>query len=520
MAIVFLEPADFSAVQALQILTVLNDATDPRQLAQRIEIAGEPDIGERLAQRLLEARARLPGGFSRLEQVLAVPQIGPERFSDLCTAIIGIDLRRQWHAGPATPATGGGAIAGPALEARAQRQPAWLGQPVWLRLTARDADGRPLVNRLLTLSTDSGVLELGHALGARRGRVLQARSGTDGSLRVLLLPAAAEALAVGPQAALESALDGLPAAATAPLDLASALQGLVAGYQQAAARALRQALDHYSAAARTSLDAAGREAPLQAHWPLVSAVVRADLHAGAGSASVAQACLPVHWQDWTLAWLHYMERDLLQRLDFSGRFGAARLRSDAGHLVGDLLSESTAAFAALDGQASRWLGGRLLEQATTAFLATETTELDLGTREQLYASLPGTGTRVALAISAPPALTPLAPAPTAPLAPTREFELQTATLEAQLAEMRALEQRITLQSESITAAETRIGRQAGEVADQHQQFRSEYDAFQQDNARFDTRYRSFQTESAQLQTDLRRIETDVSDLKRNRPTPR
>ena len=153
MAIVFLEPADFSAVQALQILTVLNDATDPRQLAQRIEIAGEPDIGERLAQRLLEARARLPGGFSRLEQVLAVPQIGPERFSDLCTAIIGIDLRRQWHAGPATPATGGGAIAGPALEARAQRQPAWLGQPVWLRLTARDADGRPLVNRLLTLST-------------------------------------------------------------------------------------------------------------------------------------------------------------------------------------------------------------------------------------------------------------------------------------------------------------------------------------------------------------------------------
>lgn len=520
MAIVFLEPADFSPAQALQILAVLNDATDPQQLAQRIEIAGEPDIGERLAQRLLAARASLPGGFTRLEQILAVPQIGPERFSDLCTAIIGVDLRRQWRSGTAAPAPDSSSAAGPVLEARAQRQPAWLGQPVWLRLTARDADGRPLVNRLLTLSTDSGVLELGHALGARRGRVLQARSGTDGSLRVLLLPAAADSLGAGPQAALETALDGLPVSATAPVELATALQGLVAGYQQTAARALRQALDHYSAPARAGLDTAGTAAPLQAHWPLVSAVVRADLHAGAGAASAAQACLPVHWQDWTLAWLHYLERDLLQRLDFNGRFGAARLRSDAAHLVGDLLSESTAAFAALDGQASRWLGGRLLEQATTDFLATETTALDLDTREQLYASLPGMGTRVALATSAPPTLTPLAPAPLAHLAPTREFELQTAALETQLAEMRALEDRITLQSESIAAAETRIGQQAVEVADQHQQFRSEYAAFQQDNARFDTRYRSFQTESTQLKSDLRRIETDVSDLKRNRTPPR
>lgn len=64
MATVTLEPADLTPAQAARVLALLNAAASAQTLADAIEIPGELDIGVRLAQRLLDARAAA-GGASR-----------------------------------------------------------------------------------------------------------------------------------------------------------------------------------------------------------------------------------------------------------------------------------------------------------------------------------------------------------------------------------------------------------------------------------------------------------------------
>ena len=69
MPIVYLQPSDLSAVQAARVLAFLNAASSAAQLDRDIEFPGEPDIGLRLGQRLLDARAALGGQFTDIVQV-------------------------------------------------------------------------------------------------------------------------------------------------------------------------------------------------------------------------------------------------------------------------------------------------------------------------------------------------------------------------------------------------------------------------------------------------------------------
>ena len=102
MPIVHLEPRDLSLLQAQQVLDFLNRARNAQQLARDIEVPDEPDIGVRLGQRLLDARAALGGTFTAIGQVRAVRLIGPERFTEICVAALGFEPERWvelFHAG-------------------------------------------------------------------------------------------------------------------------------------------------------------------------------------------------------------------------------------------------------------------------------------------------------------------------------------------------------------------------------------------------------------------------------------
>src|SRR5262245_2059053 len=101
MAIVYLEPKNFSADQARLILDFLNRAPDAQTIAARVEFTNEPDIGIELGRRLLAARGALRAGFDTLQHVAAVRLIGPERFTELCAGVLGVDPRAL-----ATPAAG------------------------------------------------------------------------------------------------------------------------------------------------------------------------------------------------------------------------------------------------------------------------------------------------------------------------------------------------------------------------------------------------------------------------------
>ena len=83
-----IQPHAVSPADAAKILAVLNSAQNARELAAAIELPNEPDVGLRLATHLLERRAQL-GTFTTLDQLLAVPGIGPVRFTRIVRAILG-----------------------------------------------------------------------------------------------------------------------------------------------------------------------------------------------------------------------------------------------------------------------------------------------------------------------------------------------------------------------------------------------------------------------------------------------
>jgi len=81
-------PQAVSPADAATILGIVNGAETAQALAAAIELPNEPDVGLRLAARLLARRAAL-GTFTSLDQLLTVPGIGPVRFTRIVRAILG-----------------------------------------------------------------------------------------------------------------------------------------------------------------------------------------------------------------------------------------------------------------------------------------------------------------------------------------------------------------------------------------------------------------------------------------------
>ena len=79
-------PSQVKTETQRNVLSALNSVTSAEELARIIEIPGERDIGAAIAARLVEQRTRL-GGFTDLAQVYAVPQVGPERFTEIVTSL-------------------------------------------------------------------------------------------------------------------------------------------------------------------------------------------------------------------------------------------------------------------------------------------------------------------------------------------------------------------------------------------------------------------------------------------------
>jgi len=66
----YLTPEDVGPLAARRVLDFLNRAQDAQEIADRIDIPGEPDIGVTVGQHLIDARDAL-GGFTDLHQVAA-----------------------------------------------------------------------------------------------------------------------------------------------------------------------------------------------------------------------------------------------------------------------------------------------------------------------------------------------------------------------------------------------------------------------------------------------------------------
>ena len=82
-----IRPGGVNPADAQRVLEFLNAAQTAEEIADAVEIPGERDVGIGVAQRILERRRELGGRFTTLQQVYDVPQVGPERFTEIVTTI-------------------------------------------------------------------------------------------------------------------------------------------------------------------------------------------------------------------------------------------------------------------------------------------------------------------------------------------------------------------------------------------------------------------------------------------------
>lgn len=561
MAQVYLEPSDLSPAQRARVLAALNSASSAPALAAAIEIPGELDIGVRLAQRLLDARDALGGRFGTLQQVRAVRLIGPERFTEICAAVLGLDPRR-WitRLGDFTDrqaqlegrlarlaALADGMPAqreGARVELSISPQPLWLGQALDVRVSCVDASGRPLPDRRLTVTTSNGALEAAFGYAVSRAAGLTVRTGADGSARLTLRLAPPHGLTAEQQAVLEGALDLFDPQADSAVDLKPALAALARRYSAERAGTLRAALDLYARQYRDvfldRLNAGGAGVG----FALETSVLRVDLHAAEGNTSLAHAVAVAHHRNWVGAWLDALGAHVADQATLEAAFAGAGQRGSSGQrLVDDLVAEAQVFVARLPGLAAQWVAQQRLDGAMQRYLARETAQLDLPTRQALHAQLAGAAAQI----------TPEHRGTLAAVAQARA-ELaaridQVGDVSGVLAqEMRGLHGDVLARAEDVSRTAAAVTQQAARVqadraavsADrQHVEARSaqfdvqyatfttqyndfstrydgfvlDYDSFRADYGRFTADYDRFRADGAALDARLSAAEADIGGLR-------
>lgn len=82
----YIRPESLSPEDVRKVLDFLNAVKTADEIAEAVEIPGERDVGLGVAQRILDKREEL-GGFTDLQQVADVEQVGPARFTKIVTAL-------------------------------------------------------------------------------------------------------------------------------------------------------------------------------------------------------------------------------------------------------------------------------------------------------------------------------------------------------------------------------------------------------------------------------------------------
>lgn len=406
MAIVYVEPGDLTTAQQGQVLEFLNQITTAEELAERIEFPGELDIGIKLAQRLLKARSDAGGAFSALVQVASVAFIGPERFTEICAAALGLNPAR-WNNSldlsphPKHPFTEDydrlqkqldallGLSEPVVLDLQCTTQAVWLGQDIDLRLYARDLTGRPLANRRITVEAGTGTLEVAYGLVIQSGQAVEVRTGVDGSVRLSLHYAPPEPLTLDQQAALEDVLKRLDPTANTPHALKDVFHQIAAMYQQEGYSSLREALDIYACEGKSRFFDQINASNLGFYWPMEVSVLRADYHPHeTGAACTAKAVTTVRWKNWVGAWFEFLGDYLSGKAGLTKAFAKAKHRGSEGfRLVDDLIGEAHSFVAGQQGLAAQWLSQRVVKHAVNDFLATEIDAMDASTQRNLFSHL-------------------------------------------------------------------------------------------------------------------------------------
>jgi hypothetical protein len=394
---IYLEPKDVTAGDAQKVLDFLNAATTAEEIATAVEFPHELDVGLRVGIRILTRRAQL-GKFTSLQQVADVPQVGPERFTEIVVALARVnlaglatvplvaDLQRQLHELQDELAALRAVAARPVVTVRPLVEAPFLGEVVPLVVTVVDAEGEPAIDAAVDLVATWGRLRASDGYSVGEGAALTVRTDIFGRAEATLTPPTSEDLQDVQQAALETSLATLDHSAPTPAETVDELRELGRQYRWEAASDLRHAVDVYFRDFRPRLLDTVNFRDYLARWSYLESTVTAS--AVATTSVEGAATLTVRFTDWLGAWLETYLALVEQDTDLGGRLSSEAGRSDdAGEILEGVQRRVGEFIEGQRGVAGAYAAERVAERSMLGFLDRDVPQLPLDTRLELFPAL-------------------------------------------------------------------------------------------------------------------------------------
>jgi hypothetical protein len=320
MAEHYLLPEDVSPEYAKQVLDFLNQARSARVIAEAVEFPHERDVGIRVAQRIINRRNEL-NGFRTLDDLYAVPYVGPERFTEIVVSLSGArpprgdssvtpselaDLRRSIDALRA--------MLQPAVQARlwSVQETIWLGQNATVLVQLNDAGGRALIDQPVTVTTSWGELSAPSGVEVISSNAVVTRTNDAGMAELRLRPRFQAPLAEAQRLALELAAGQLPLTAPWPTAASVQLSDLVARYRGPGSDDLREAVDAAFREYAASIEQAQYRGEALAQWAQLPVSIVCFVHDDGDERGHRHLALATHTlivRDWLPAFLVTFEHD-------------------------------------------------------------------------------------------------------------------------------------------------------------------------------------------------------------------
>lgn len=320
---IYLLPEDVNASDTKMVLDFLNAASSAEEIAIAVEIPDELDVGVKVGARILAQRDQL-GGFISLQQVYAVPYVGPERFTELVTNLssarppsVAIDpiadreLLNQITQRLNLLEAGGNASASILLQSI--NTDVLLGQDTLMYAELKGSNGRPLIDRELTVVTTWGILSGRAGVNPVKGNSITIRSDHLGLCRFRLSAAQVESLTSVEIASLTKALTLLGTTKKNPRDSLNALTEMARLYRAPGNDSLRRAIDVYFKRYGGD-DQLNTPVDSLVAWPRIAVTVIAWLTPDTRLAAtqIPSSLLNIEQRNWFYAWL-WAYRQLLEQ---------------------------------------------------------------------------------------------------------------------------------------------------------------------------------------------------------------
>jgi hypothetical protein len=393
----YIRPEDVSPADARRVLVFLNSAQSAEQIAKAVEIPDELDVGLRVAQRILDRREEL-SAFTSLQQVADVPQVGPERFTEIVVTVgaLGTSEPQATLVQEVRALRETVEVLQSALGTRHRatlislRDQPFLGQPVTIVATVTDIRGAtPRVGAPVTFAASWGRLRSVGDLTVQQGGTVTARTGADGTARVTLLPPTSEDLPEPQQRSLETMLRLLDAGALTPRDTGPGLREMVRRYRWEANVDFRRAVDVYFRDFRHRLLDTVNHRDYTRAWSYFDATVTMYVRGDVSETAVqATAAHTLHFKDWLAPWLEtYLELSESESTLGDDLQDAKERGGEAGPLVQDIYGRVREFVAGERGLVGEYAGRKVAGASLGRFLESDLGDLPLEDRIALFPAL-------------------------------------------------------------------------------------------------------------------------------------